>query len=109
MCIARLRSKCNALDEVGFRDGDVKMMICYSAVTLTLEDVASLKHFTRDQIKLTMFLGSGAFGEVFEGVATNILSENSGCTKVAVKVGYKHVFYYLVHRESKNRQLGSLA
>jgi len=58
-----------------------------SAATLTLEDVASLKHISRDQIKLTMFLGSGAFGEVFEGVATNILSENSGCTKVAVKVG----------------------
>jgi len=55
---------------------------------LTLEDVASLKHFTRDQIKLTMFLGSGAFGEVFEGVGTNILSETSGCTKVAVKVQY---------------------
>lgn len=59
-----------------------------SAATLTVEDVASLRHFTRDQIKLTMFLGSGAFGEVFEGVATNILSENSGSTKVAVKVGF---------------------
>ena len=71
-----------------------KTTICCSAATLiTLEDVASLRHFTRDQIKLTMFLGSGAFGEVFEGVATNILSENSGCTKVAVKVRYEqHVF-----------------
>lgn len=62
--------------------------ICCSAATLTLEDVASLRHFSRDQIKLTMFLGSGAFGEVFEGVATNIISENSGSTKVAVKVQY---------------------
>jgi len=61
---------------------------CCSAATLTVEDVASLRHFSRDQIKLTMFLGSGAFGEVFEGVATNILSETSGCTKVAVKVRY---------------------
>jgi len=70
------------------------LIMCCSAATLTLEDVASLQHFTRDQIKLTMFLGSGAFGEVFEGVATNILSENSGCTKIAVKVQYKrHVLY----------------
>ena len=71
------------------------MLIMYcSAATLTLEDVASLQHFSRDQIKLTMFLGSGAFGEVFEGVATNILSENSGCTKIAVKVQYKRDVFY---------------
>ena len=37
---------------------------------------------------LTKFLGSGAFGEVFEGVAKNILSENSGETRTAVKVCY---------------------
>jgi len=70
------------------------LIICCSAATLTVEDVASLQHFTRDQIKLTMFLGSGAFGEVFEGVATNILSEDSGCTKVAVKVQYKRLVLY---------------
>jgi proto-oncogene tyrosine-protein kinase ROS len=61
-----------------------------NAISTALEDVASLKHFHRDQIKLTMFLGSGAFGEVFEGVATDILSENSGCTKVAVKTLHKN-------------------
>jgi len=66
-------------------------LMCCSAATLTVEDVASLQHISRDQIKLTMFLGSGAFGEVFEGVATNILGENSGCTKVAVKVQYRRV------------------
>ena len=38
-----------------------------------------------------MFLGSGAFGEVFEGVATNILGENSGSTKVAVKVSVTNI------------------
>lgn len=37
----------------------------------------------RDQITLTKFLGSGAFGEVFEGVARGL---QSGDTKVAIKV-----------------------
>jgi hypothetical protein len=35
---------------------------------------------------LTKFLGSGAFGEVFEGSAKNIITDSSGETKVAVKV-----------------------
>ncbi|XP_048766735.2 proto-oncogene tyrosine-protein kinase ROS-like isoform X2 [Ostrea edulis] len=48
-------------------------------------DIAALPHFRRDQLMLTKFLGSGAFGEVFEGVAKNILDDNSGKTKVAVK------------------------
>ncbi|XP_069131795.1 proto-oncogene tyrosine-protein kinase ROS-like isoform X3 [Argopecten irradians] len=51
----------------------------------TDSDIASLPHFRRDQLMLTKFLGSGAFGEVFEGVAKNILSDTSGETKVAVK------------------------
>lgn len=46
----------------------------------------TLVHFFRDQITLTKFLGSGAFGEVFEGKARGI-SNTSGETKVAVKVG----------------------
>jgi len=83
---------------MGFEVVTLTVIICCSAATLTLEDVASLCHFTRDQIKLTMFLGSGAFGEVFEGVATNIFSENSGNTKVAVKVQYEQqVFLLLVY------------
>ena len=52
----------------------------------TDSDIAALPHFRRDQLMLTKFLGSGAFGEVFEGVAKNILDDNSGKTKVAVKV-----------------------
>ncbi|XP_021360876.1 proto-oncogene tyrosine-protein kinase ROS-like isoform X2 [Mizuhopecten yessoensis] len=51
----------------------------------TDSDIASLPHFRRDQLMLTKFLGSGAFGEVFEGLAKNILSDTSGETKVAVK------------------------
>jgi hypothetical protein len=33
-----------------------------------------------------MFLGSGAFGEVFEGLAIDITDDNRQFTKVAVKV-----------------------
>ncbi|XP_074649999.1 proto-oncogene tyrosine-protein kinase ROS-like [Tubulanus polymorphus] len=49
------------------------------------EEIAKLPHFRRDQLTLTKFLGSGAFGEVFEGCATNILGDSTGETKVAVK------------------------
>ncbi|ELU14564.1 hypothetical protein CAPTEDRAFT_134203, partial [Capitella teleta] len=55
------------------------------SVVPTDADVAALPHFRRDQLALTKFLGSGAFGEVFQGAAKNILSEASGETKVAVK------------------------
>ncbi|RVE41944.1 hypothetical protein evm_013412 [Chilo suppressalis] len=47
-------------------------------------ELASLPHIRREQITLTNFLGSGAFGEVFEGVARYI-NGTSGSTKVAVK------------------------
>lgn len=50
------------------------------------EDFASLPHFPHSRLRLTKFLGSGAFGKVFEGIAVNILHEHSGETKVAVKV-----------------------
>ena len=52
----------------------------------TDDEIAALPHFRRDQLVLCKFLGSGAFGEVFEGVAKNILNENSGETRCAVKV-----------------------
>ncbi|KAJ8314936.1 hypothetical protein KUTeg_007086 [Tegillarca granosa] len=51
----------------------------------TPEDIIALPHFSRDQLMLTKFLGSGAFGEVFEGLAKNIISDSSGETRVAVK------------------------
>ncbi|XP_067675199.1 proto-oncogene tyrosine-protein kinase ROS-like isoform X2 [Haliotis asinina] len=54
-------------------------------ITPTAEDIEALPHFMRDQLTLTKFLGSGAFGEVFMGVARDILSDSSGDTKVAVK------------------------
>ena len=42
--------------------------------------------FPRERLKLTTFLGSGAFGEVFEGLANDIHGPQSGDARVAVKV-----------------------
>ncbi|KAL4233201.1 hypothetical protein ACF0H5_007885 [Mactra antiquata] len=51
----------------------------------TDDEIAALPHFRRDQLVLCKFLGSGAFGEVFEGIAKNIINESSGDTRCAVK------------------------
>uniref|UniRef100_A0A4W3JUD3 Tyrosine-protein kinase receptor n=1 Tax=Callorhinchus milii TaxID=7868 RepID=A0A4W3JUD3_CALMI len=45
----------------------------------------SLPLFPREKLTLLNFLGSGAFGEVFEGKAEEILGAGSGDVKVAVK------------------------
>ncbi|XP_059177002.1 proto-oncogene tyrosine-protein kinase ROS-like isoform X2 [Physella acuta] len=55
------------------------------SIKCTDEEIAKLPHFSRNQLVLTMFLGSGAFGEVFEGLAKNILGDSTGETKCAVK------------------------
>ena len=76
----------------------------YCSIVPTDEDIAALPHFRRDQLTLTKFLGSGAFGEVFEGIARNILSNSSGESRVAVKVGVyytqipysNHMTYYAI-------------
>lgn len=54
-------------------------------------EIALLPHIRRDQITLTKFLGSGAFGEVFEGKAKDLESSGSE-TRVAIKV----FFFYLI-------------
>lgn len=60
--------------------------ILYTSSDLPLGDSPeSLPHIKRDQITLTKFLGSGAFGEVFEGKA-KCLDGIAGETRVAVKV-----------------------
>ena len=69
---------------------------CLISIVPTEEDIASLPHFGRHQLILTKFLGSGAFGEVFEGLAANILSEDSGNTKVAVKVSKMYNFMWFL-------------
>ncbi|ESP04075.1 hypothetical protein LOTGIDRAFT_156686 [Lottia gigantea] len=54
------------------------------SIVPTDEDIAALPYLRRDQLVLTRFLGSGAFGEVFEGVA-KYLNDAVGDTRVAVK------------------------
>ncbi|XP_054992516.1 proto-oncogene tyrosine-protein kinase ROS isoform X2 [Sorex araneus] len=59
---------------------------CYAVHTLpTQEEIESLPVFPRDKLTLRLLLGSGAFGEVYEGTAVDILGIGSGETKVAVK------------------------
>ncbi|KAJ8779777.1 hypothetical protein J1605_012264 [Eschrichtius robustus] len=59
---------------------------CYAIHTLpTQEEIESLPAFPREKLTLRLLLGSGAFGEVYEGTAVDILGVGSGETKVAVK------------------------
>ncbi|XP_074032211.1 receptor protein-tyrosine kinase sevenless isoform X2 [Leptinotarsa decemlineata] len=58
--------------------------ILYASIQPTLEELSLLPQIRRDQITLTKFLGSGAFGEVFEGKSKGIDNSNAE-TKVAVK------------------------
>ncbi|CAH2047113.1 unnamed protein product, partial [Iphiclides podalirius] len=50
----------------------------------TEAELSALPHVRREHITLNKFLGSGAFGEVFEGVARQ-LADSPAETKVAVK------------------------
>ncbi|NWR30243.1 ROS1 kinase, partial [Tachuris rubrigastra] len=59
---------------------------CYAIRTLPSEaEIESLPAFPRDKLNLHKLLGSGAFGEVYEGIAVDILANGSGESKVAVK------------------------
>ncbi|XP_045017925.1 proto-oncogene tyrosine-protein kinase ROS [Bubalus bubalis] len=59
---------------------------CYAIHTLpTQEEIENLPAFPREKLTLCLLLGSGAFGEVYEGTAVDILGVGSGETKVAVK------------------------
>ncbi|XP_015714246.1 proto-oncogene tyrosine-protein kinase ROS isoform X2 [Coturnix japonica] len=59
---------------------------CYAVSTLPSQaEIESLPAFPRDKLNLHKLLGSGAFGEVYEGTALDILSDGSGESKVAVK------------------------
>lgn len=61
-------------------------------------ELAALSHIRREQITLTKFLGSGAFGEVFEGVARG-LDGASADTKVAVKVRFSFTIVWLTFKQ----------
>ncbi|XP_048649912.1 proto-oncogene tyrosine-protein kinase ROS isoform X1 [Marmota marmota marmota] len=59
---------------------------CYAIHTLpTQEEIENLPAFPREKLTLRLLLGSGAFGEVYEGTAVDILGDGSGEIKVAVK------------------------
>ncbi|KAI5193845.1 Proto-Oncogene Tyrosine-Protein Kinase Ros [Manis pentadactyla] len=59
---------------------------CYAIHTHpTQEEIENLPAFPREKLTLRLLLGSGAFGEVHEGTAVDILGAGSGETKVAVK------------------------
>ena len=75
-------------------DKDVLQYFVFSLVP-TNDEIAALPYFRRDQLVLCKFLGSGAFGEVFEGVDKNILNENSGETSCAVRVLYDSFTFYM--------------
>lgn len=57
--------------------------ILYSFGPVTDGDIALLPQIRRDQITFASFLGSGAFGEVYEGYVRNVGSEPE--TRVAIK------------------------
>lgn len=54
----------------------------YSIGPITDSDIALLPQVQRDQITIANFLGSGAFGEVYEGYVRNVGNEQ---TRVAIK------------------------
>ncbi|KFQ02192.1 Proto-oncogene tyrosine-protein kinase ROS, partial [Leptosomus discolor] len=59
---------------------------CYAVSTLPSQaEIESLPAFPRHKLNLHKLLGSGAFGEVYEGTAVDILVDGSGESKVAVK------------------------
>ncbi|XP_073432046.1 proto-oncogene tyrosine-protein kinase ROS isoform X2 [Dendrobates tinctorius] len=59
---------------------------CYAISTLpTKNEMENLPSFPRVNLELCIFLGSGAFGEVYQGVAKDIIGPGTGSHKVAVK------------------------
>ncbi|KAG5883190.1 hypothetical protein JTB14_018205 [Gonioctena quinquepunctata] len=58
--------------------------VLYATTQSSPEELSLLPQIRRDQITLTKFLGSGAFGEVFEGKSKGIDNSNTE-VKVAVK------------------------
>lgn len=59
--------------------------ILYAGDLLGDMDFADISKISRHQISFTKFLGSGAFGEVYEGIANGLLNPHEN-TRVAIKV-----------------------
>lgn len=58
--------------------------ILYTHGPLTDTDIALLPQIRREQITMTSFLGSGAFGEVYEGIVKNVSIDDDEA-RVAIK------------------------
>lgn len=69
------------------------ILLFYSTLP-TQEEIENLPAFPREKLSLRLLLGSGAFGEVYEGTAVDILGVGSGEIKVAVKVTCLSEFYH---------------
>ena len=59
--------------------------ILYAGDHLMDIDFVDIAKISRHQISFTKFLGSGAFGEVYEGIANGLLAPHEN-TRVAIKV-----------------------
>lgn len=57
--------------------------ILYRFTPITDADIALLPQIQSEQIRMSSFLGSGAFGEVYEGCVVNVGNEPE--TRVAIK------------------------
>lgn len=66
-------------------EGNKHTVVFYSTLP-TQEEIELLPAFPREKLSLRLLLGSGAFGEVYEGIAADILGVGSGEINVAVKV-----------------------
>lgn len=63
----------------------------------TQEEIENLPAFPREKLTLRVLLGSGSFGEVYEGTAVDILGVGSGEIKVAVKVMISKLLDHHLH------------
>ena len=93
--IKKKKSKCHSshppdlelaqLRDLPIRGGFINNDNPMYQVDITDEDLAMIPKIKRSQITLTKFLGSGAFGEVYEGHVKELDSEDGLETRIAVK------------------------
>lgn len=76
---------------------------------LTDADIALLPHVNWSQITVAKFIGSGAFGEVYEGLLNPTEEEankgGSAVIKVAIKVSYPYPTCKVVNKIASNKSL----
>ncbi|ODM95791.1 Proto-oncogene tyrosine-protein kinase ROS [Orchesella cincta] len=75
--------------------------ILYAADLLVDMDFTGISKISRHQISITKFLGSGAFGEVYEGIASGLLGPHED-TRVAIKVKLKNKSFNTLRKGASN-------